>query len=69
MNLEEILNNFKTIIVAELNMGQLATILRGRFGIDVKSVTKIQGQPFKIQEIIEGVQKILSNDEKKGAVA
>lgn len=58
-NLGAILKNFRTVIAAEMNAGQLAMILRSRFLVDVKSITKIQGQPFKIQEIVEGVHKIV----------
>ncbi len=57
-NLKKILDNFDTHIVAELNLGQLASILRGRFGVDIQSITKVQGKPFKTDELIEGIFKI-----------
>lgn len=69
-NLEKIVRSFKTVIVAELNMGQLSTILRGKYALDIKSITKVQGQPFKISEIVDGVKNIVSNgDSTKKLIA
>ena len=61
-NLKEILNNFDDIIVPELNMGQLASILRARFLVHAKPINKMQGQPFKVQEIIDGIKKLTKKE-------
>ncbi len=50
-NLEALLKNFDKVLVPELNLGQLATILRSEFLLPVRSYTKIQGQPFQIAEL------------------
>lgn len=50
-NLEEMLGKFDRILVPEMNMGQLATVLKDRFNRDVIQLNKVTGQPFKIQEI------------------
>lgn len=69
-NLGAILKNFETVIAPEMNTGQLAAILRSRFLVDVKSISKIKGQPFKIQEIVDGILKIAGHkDGKKGEKA
>ena len=39
-------------VVAELNRGQLRTILRDRFLVDAKGLNKIQGKPFKVAELL-----------------
>ncbi len=62
-NLEEILSRFETIVVPELNLGQLSLLLRARFLVDAKSLAKVQGQPFTIQEIVEGVEHTLHKHE------
>jgi 2-oxoglutarate ferredoxin oxidoreductase subunit alpha len=54
--LGKIIRNFKRVIVAELNMGQLRQILRATFLVDVIGLNKIQGQPFKVREVIEAVE-------------
>lgn len=58
-NLGEILARFKHVIVPELNLGQLSKILREKYLIDVKSVSKVQGKPFTVKEIEEAVLKTL----------
>ncbi len=54
-NLGDILGRFERVIVPELNLGQLAWLLRARYLVDVESVTKVEGKPFKSAEIIEAV--------------
>ncbi|TNE34563.1 MAG: 2-oxoacid:acceptor oxidoreductase subunit alpha [Alphaproteobacteria bacterium] len=50
-NLEALLKGFKTVIVPEMNDGQLKTVLRDQYLIDVHPLNKVTGQPFKITEI------------------
>jgi 2-oxoglutarate ferredoxin oxidoreductase subunit alpha len=57
--LAKVIHNFKHVIVAELNMGQLRAVLRDRFLIDVVGLNKIQGLPFKVREIIVAIDKQL----------
>lgn len=64
-NLKKVLNQFNTIICAELNMGQLAMVLRARFLKNVQSITKVEGKPFKVEEIINGVKNIIKQGELK----
>ena len=54
-----ILRRFKTILVPELNMGQLLTILRATYLVDAVGLNKIQGQPFKISEIAGRILRLL----------
>ncbi len=64
-NLGAILKQFKTVIVPELNMGQLCSLIRARFLIDAKSLTKVQGQPFKVSEIISGIKEMMGSKIKE----
>jgi 2-oxoglutarate ferredoxin oxidoreductase subunit alpha len=59
-NLEATLREFTVATVAELNLGQLHTYLRGEFLIDLASLPKIQGQPFKTSEIVAHLQQLSS---------
>lgn len=52
-NLKNILNNFKNILVVELNMGQLCKLLRAEFLVDAKSISKVTGKPFLVNELCE----------------
>ena len=55
-NFEKLLNEYDNIFVAEMNLGQLAFLIQGTFAVKVNKVTKIQGQPFKISEIVEQIK-------------
>lgn len=57
-NLEATIREFNTAAVAEMNLGQLHRYLRGEYLIDLKSITKIQGQPFKSSEIVAEIKKL-----------
>jgi 2-oxoglutarate ferredoxin oxidoreductase subunit alpha len=57
--LAKIIRNFKHVLVAELNMGQLRTILRAEFLIDCIGLNKIQGQPLKVREVIAAIEDLL----------
>ncbi len=46
--LAKVIRNFKHVLVAELNMGQLRTVLRAEYLIDAIGLNKIQGLPFKV---------------------
>ena len=54
-----ILRRFKTVLVPEMNMGQLLTILRATYLVDAVGLNKIQGQPFKVSEIAGKILRLL----------
>lgn len=58
-NLGDILKRFKKILIPELNLGQLAFIIRSRFLTEVEQLNKIQGLPFRSLEIENKVLKML----------
>jgi len=62
-NLGEVLSGYERVVVPELNLGQLAMLLRARYLTDVVSYTKVAGLPFGAEElqgvltdVIEGVR-------------
>jgi 2-oxoglutarate ferredoxin oxidoreductase subunit alpha len=57
--LAKIIRNFKHVLVAELNMGQLRTVLRAEFLVDAVGLNKVQGQPFMVREVITAIEKLL----------
>ncbi len=50
-NLGEILGRFDRVLVPELNLGQLALLLRARYLVPAVSFAKVKGKPFKIREL------------------
>ena len=58
-NLGDVLKNFKTVLVPELNLGQLRLLLRGSFDHDFIGLNMVQGRPFKVREIHEKIEQLL----------
>ncbi|WP_394615231.1 2-oxoacid:acceptor oxidoreductase subunit alpha [Lentzea sp. JNUCC 0626] len=50
-NLGEVLKSYEKVIVPEMNLGQLALLLRAKYLVDAQSYTKVQGLPFKAEEL------------------
>lgn len=57
-NLRQIIEQFDRVIVPELNSGQLSALLKQRFLVDAKGINKIQGKPFQVNELVDGIKKI-----------
>ena len=54
-DLGEVMGRFEKVLVPELNLGQLAFLLRGRYSAPVVSYTKMQGKPFKEAEVVDAI--------------
>ncbi|OBI74134.1 2-oxoglutarate ferredoxin oxidoreductase subunit alpha [Mycobacterium sp. E740] len=53
-NLGEVLRRYPKVVCPEMNLGQLALLLRGKYLVDVQSVTKVEGMAFLADEV-EGI--------------
>ena len=53
------LGRFRKVLVAELNLGQLRTLLRARYLVDAEGLNKVQGKPFKVSEISAAIDRLL----------
>jgi len=53
-NLGDVLRSYPNVVLPEMNLGQLALVLRGKFLVDVQSVTKVEGMAFLADEV-EGI--------------
>lgn len=59
-NLGEILHRFKTVLVPELNSGQLCRLIRSEYLIDARSISKLQGIPFTAGELVIAIKEGMS---------
>jgi 2-oxoglutarate ferredoxin oxidoreductase subunit alpha len=50
-NLGEVLRRYDQVVVPEMNLGQLAMLLRSRYLVDAQSYTKVAGLPFRAEEL------------------
>ena len=61
-NTFDTLSQYKNIIVAELNTGMFADYLQMHLpGKEIYRINKIEGQPFRVKEITDGVKEILKD--------
>lgn len=59
-NTGDIIRRYKRVIVAELNTGMFADYLQAKFpGVEIKRINKIQGQPFLVSELVDGVINLM----------
>ena len=54
-NTGDVLRSYNRVLVPEMNMGQLAMILRARYLVDVESYTKVDGLPIFTQDVMDQV--------------
>jgi 2-oxoglutarate ferredoxin oxidoreductase subunit alpha len=60
-NLGEVLSSYDKVLVPEINLGQLALLLRGRYLADVISYNRVRGLPFRAAELAGVIQDVLAN--------
>lgn len=58
-NMDELLRNFETVVIPEINNGQLIKIIRDVFLVDAKGYNKIMGVPITKTELVEEIKKYL----------
>jgi 2-oxoglutarate ferredoxin oxidoreductase subunit alpha len=57
-DLGDILARYDRILLPEMNLGQLAMLIRAKFLRDIVQLNKVQGQPFKESEILAKLQEL-----------
>jgi 2-oxoglutarate ferredoxin oxidoreductase subunit alpha len=60
-NLRDVLFTYDKVLVPEINLGQLALLLRGRFLADVISYNRVRGLPFQAAELAGVIQDVIAN--------
>ena len=58
-NLGDILKNFETVLIPEINNGQLIKIIRDQYFVDAKGYNKIMGVPITKQELVTAIETYL----------
>ncbi|MBA3626614.1 MAG: 2-oxoacid:acceptor oxidoreductase subunit alpha [Chloroflexi bacterium] len=58
-NTEEVLRSFRTVLIPEVNLGQLLMVIRARYLIPAIGLDKVRGKPFRIAEIEETALQLL----------
>jgi 2-oxoglutarate/2-oxoacid ferredoxin oxidoreductase subunit alpha len=62
-NTGEVLRAYDRVLVPEMNLGQLALLLRARFLVDVHSFTQVRGLPFTTVELADAIVSLVAPDD------
>jgi 2-oxoglutarate ferredoxin oxidoreductase subunit alpha len=58
-DLGAVLRRYPKVIVPEMNLGHLSRLVRAEYLVDARSLTKVQGQPFRAAEIEDAIVEAL----------
>jgi len=58
-NTADVVRGYRTVVIPELNTGQLSMLIRARFLVDAKSYSKVQGQPIFADELEEAILELM----------
>jgi 2-oxoglutarate ferredoxin oxidoreductase subunit alpha len=58
-DLGDVLRRYERVVVPEMNLGQLATLIRAKYLVDVRSVTQVNGMPFKAEQLAHTLEAII----------
>jgi 2-oxoglutarate ferredoxin oxidoreductase subunit alpha len=61
-NLGTVLARYDKVVLPEMNLGQLAMLIRSKYLVDVISVTQVRGMPFRAADLAEMLQGVLTHD-------
>ncbi|MFD5876510.1 2-oxoacid:acceptor oxidoreductase subunit alpha [Streptomyces sp. NPDC060322] len=50
-NLGEVLRRYDKVVVPEMNLGQLALLIRAKYLVDAQSFNQVNGMPFKAEQL------------------
>jgi 2-oxoglutarate ferredoxin oxidoreductase subunit alpha len=74
-NLGDILRGYDTVLVPEMNMGQLAMLLRAKYLVDVRSYSRVRGLPIspselagELAQLIDAAEGITDADRYEGII-
>ncbi len=65
-DLGDILRRYERVIVPEMNLGQLALLLRGKYLVDVEGYNQVRGLPFSAEELGGHFAEIVKEVEDRG---
>ncbi|MGW4290761.1 2-oxoacid:acceptor oxidoreductase subunit alpha [Streptomyces sp. NPDC004673] len=60
-NLGEVLKGYDTVVVPEMNLGQLATLIRAKYLVDARSFNQVNGMPFKAEQLATALKEAIDD--------
>jgi len=66
-DLTDVVARYRSVLIPELNMGQLRFHLRGQLGIESIGLNKIQGKPFHVSEVRSAIESLARRSQPPAA--
>ncbi|ARP70676.1 2-oxoacid:acceptor oxidoreductase subunit alpha [Streptomyces pluripotens] len=60
-NLGSVLKQYDKVVVPEMNLGQLATLLRAKYLVDAHSYNQVNGMPFKAEQLAAALKEAIDD--------
>src|SRR5437764_7080926 len=60
-NLGAVLKRYEKVVIPEMNLGQLAHVIRGRYLVDAISYNQVRGLPFTAVELESMLEEVVKN--------
>ncbi|MFC8096595.1 2-oxoacid:acceptor oxidoreductase subunit alpha [Streptomyces sp. NPDC057301] len=58
-NLGAVLGRYEKVVIPEMNLGQLATLVRARYLVDAHSYNQVNGMPFKAEQLAKALKEAI----------
>ncbi|MEH0423909.1 2-oxoacid:acceptor oxidoreductase subunit alpha [Streptomyces sp. B21-083] len=58
-NLGEVLRRYDRVVIPEMNLGQLATLIRAKYLVDAHSYNQVNGMPFKAEQLATALKEAI----------
>ena len=56
----DVLQRYRRVLVPEVNLGQLALLLRARFLVDVRGFNQVRGLPLRADEVKAAIEALVA---------
>jgi 2-oxoglutarate ferredoxin oxidoreductase subunit alpha len=58
-NLGDVLNRYKSVIIPEINLGQLRMLIRAEFLVDAIGINQVTGRMFRVEDLVNKTEEII----------
>ncbi|WP_434597791.1 2-oxoacid:acceptor oxidoreductase subunit alpha [Streptomyces sp. A5-4] len=60
-NLGEVLARYEKVVIPEMNLGQLATLVRAKYLVNAHSYNQVNGMPFKAEQLAQALKEAIND--------
>ncbi len=58
-NIDEVLRRYRRVVIPEMNLGQLALLVRGLYLVDAIGINQVRGLPFRVDDLVGAIRSVL----------